>query len=564
MRNVKPIPVFAVKNAVSHMLSLDNNDFSDSHIDFVYHWFDGPYSVELTSKGKNYEIKLYERNIWDGNIGKSYKKAFLLASKILIDIETSECVSSKFYLDKKPTPHMFSLDAEAISEYQAFTVYETLLLNSYFAKNDFATVYADLDTKTEGVLIYIEDDEVKHKRISSRERPDLLFFDSDLNQHKIRPYEDEIQVEKKFASLPLEKKEEIANSGAVWAMKAMFEMYNNIDDPSEDDGKKTIYWCKKIADAGDATALYNMGAFHLRGLYVERDFKKAFSYMEKARDAGDEDAKDLYDVVKKLADLSEKAENGDVNAMADCGAILISNFAEEEVKLAGLDIISKASDLGSGRALWHMSNLYERGVIVERDVEKQLLLRKGGALRGDLDCMLSVVLIFYCGRFENTYSIEENDAIEALAKLKEAADKGDQYARKLMGEVSIHVDKDHVKAVEWFEKALELGENNEILKELQQSKFRISYDEYMKEIGGETLRESIMKANAKYDPTKMRTYNEGWDESTKDTNNAFAKCMADLEKRAKQGDERAVKVLGDYLLCLSTNAPKPQNEDPTL
>jgi hypothetical protein len=66
-------------------------------------------------------------------------------------------------------------------------------------------------------------------------------------------------------------------------------MYQHGNGVSQDD-TEAMKWYRKAADAGNATAMYNIGWLYENGKGVSRDYTKAKKWYRKAADAGDSDA----------------------------------------------------------------------------------------------------------------------------------------------------------------------------------------------------------------------------------------------------------------------------------
>jgi TPR repeat protein len=59
----------------------------------------------------------------------------------------------------------------------------------------------------------------------------------------------------------------------------------------EQDYDRARQWFQKAADAGNATAMYNLGYLYQHGQGVTRDYRQARQWYQKAAEAGNADAK---------------------------------------------------------------------------------------------------------------------------------------------------------------------------------------------------------------------------------------------------------------------------------
>ena len=64
-------------------------------------------------------------------------------------------------------------------------------------------------------------------------------------------------------------------------------------------GRDVINCYKKLAEAGDANAMNNLGAMYWRGNRVKQDCKLAEKYFKQAAEAGDTNAKNNLSIMKR-------------------------------------------------------------------------------------------------------------------------------------------------------------------------------------------------------------------------------------------------------------------------
>ena len=171
-----------------------------------------------------------------------------------------------------------------------------------------------------------------------------------------------------------------AEEGDEDAMEALAQIYLNGDEDQdiEPDLVKCVYWLTKLAEIGNATAMFNLGLHYAKGYGVKRNFAKAIEWMEKAAEAGDEDAPETRDRYRKLANAEKKAASGDAQAQADLAHRLmelgtslsqagVGNDFTESVKWAKL-----ASAQNNADAMWVLALAYEHGRGVRRNIDTAL------------------------------------------------------------------------------------------------------------------------------------------------------------------------------------------------
>lgn len=307
------------------------------------------------------------------------------------------------------------------------------MLNCLIQSEKLEPLCAGLDPAEAGILLTAQKDKLSWKVVSGRERPNLtvqtLFGETTVG----RPYMEDFWERSMLDSLDLEETiddlEEIidaAEEGNVAAMKVLAELYQNgnEDQDIEPDPVKCVYWLTKLAEAGNATAMYNLGLHYAKEYGVQRDFIKAVEWMEKAAEASDEDAPETRDRYRKLADAEKKAASGDAQAQADLANGLMelggslsqagvgSDYAES-VKWAKL-----ASAQNNADAMWVLALAYEHGRGVKRNIDTALAYYKRGAELGSAACQHSLGCYYMRGDHL------KKDSRKAVELFKKAAEKG--------------------------------------------------------------------------------------------------------------------------------------------
>ena len=84
-----------------------------------------------------------------------------------------------------------------------------------------------------------------------------------------------------FAQLKLTEIEKSAENGDIHAQIYLCGSYydGTIDENITQDYKKTIKWCTKAANRGDALSQYILGIMYQLGNVVSQDYKKAVEWV---------------------------------------------------------------------------------------------------------------------------------------------------------------------------------------------------------------------------------------------------------------------------------------------
>lgn len=127
-------------------------------------------------------------------------------------------------------------------------------------------LYADLDPDEAGILMMENNGELSWKVVYGRESPSLtvqtLFGGTTMG----RPYMDDFWERSELDDLSIEEKIEAAEEGYITAMEELALLYLNGDEDQEidPDPEKCVYWFRIEAEAGDATAMFNLGLHYAK------------------------------------------------------------------------------------------------------------------------------------------------------------------------------------------------------------------------------------------------------------------------------------------------------------
>lgn len=165
-------------------------------------------------------------------------------------------------------------------------------------------------------------------------------------------------------------------------------------------------------------------------------------------------AKQRY--VEARKELAEPAEQGDFEAMALMGEMLMRGLGGSRDELTARDYILKAQAGGSARATYTLGQMYLSGNLVQRDEAQGVTLVKQAAEMRYAPAQNSLGAWIFSG----TYGMEKNETT-ALSWFKEAAAQSNANAMGWLGsyyeEGKAGLTMDKLVALDWYKKAGELG-----------------------------------------------------------------------------------------------------------
>ena len=339
--------------------------------------------------------------------------------------------------------------------------------------------FSFMDMTREGVLLYLDGDDIKCRLLQGKERPDLMCSTVFGGNVMSRPYQDEIAASWINEQLSFEDKLEAAENGDVDMMEQVAQAYFSGEDGTEEidaDPEESAYWMERAAENGNAKAMFNIALYYAKGYGVERDFEKAAEWMEQASEAGDTDAEISAKQYRAAAEAKKKAEAGDPQGQGDyAGALMavggsLSQTGSAADYAESIRWARKAEGKDDGEASFVLGLAYEHGRGVKPDMHKAFKYYKRGADKGHAICMNNMGRM--CQNGEGT----QKDEKKAFELFLQAAEKGYGPAMQNVGrcyQFGLGTDCDMAKAIEWYEKSLEilpdpeLAQKVEIFKELE-------------------------------------------------------------------------------------------------
>lgn len=430
------ITAYVDENAMSALAGLKSELVPECKQNITIEFIDAaPLTAEITYEKNDSDITIYVRDEMHTN-GNIAFQATVKAGVISSDEETVEV---------------------------AYLVSEGI--NQFLVEKGMADECSKLDEAMQGVLFGVDKNgEITAKVVEGKKRPSLLCTTLFGAPRMMRPYTDEIMDQFAMESMSIEEKEEAANDGDVDAMEQLAMAYLNGDEV-EEDPEKAYYWFVKCAEAGNDQAMFNVGLFTAKGFGTERDFAKAAEWMRRASEAGDDDAEACATEYEKLAVAVEKAKSGDAQAQADLAEGLMKLGGSLDQAGEGKDYeesvmwAEKAVAQGNADGYWTLALAYHHGRGVNKDINKAIEMYQKGAEAGSDSCKHNLACEYMSG--ENI----KKDQKKGFALIKEAAENGYGLAMRDLGrcyQFANGTPGNMKKAVEWYEKALEVIDDPEL------------------------------------------------------------------------------------------------------
>lgn len=208
--------------------------------------------------------------------------------------------SVKMYEDcGQPDIELNSNSAEESKEFLMRCLNYMTRLAEYIHEKGIIQQFSTMDMTKEGVLLYLDKDEIKYKLLHGKQRPDLMCTSLFNGTGMMRPYQDEVTSSLGDELMPFEDKLEAAENGDTDMMLTVANAYFNGEDglsKIDTDPEKSAYWMEKAAETGDTDVEVLAEQYHLA------------AEAEKKAEAGDpqgqaEYAKALMNVAESLGQL---------------------------------------------------------------------------------------------------------------------------------------------------------------------------------------------------------------------------------------------------------------------
>lgn len=398
------------------LIYLAQMEYSDDHeaIDISVDCINNATWLIFSSDEENYYLKLILRH----EIFEYDENMEMIVSKLTVNKATGECSGFNDNLDTVKQQLVYTLLFRACKN-----------LSFYAQENNLDTKFGDIDPGEAGIMLTVDSDELTHKLVRGKERPEMMCFNMlDSDTRMARPYQNEIAERYAKESLPLEDKIAAAESGDPVCMEFLAQAYLNGDDDVKQDFKKAAYWWKKLANTGYAIGQFNFGLLYAKGCGVKRDFAKAAEWMNKAAANGDADAPGVAKLYAETAEILKKAEAGDVSAQAAISKIYtqisgsLEQFGPERDYAESFKWAKKAAGNGSLDGMYYLGLCYEHARGTDYDPAKAAMIYQKAAELGHAPSQWNLAVCYFNGQ-----GCERNET-KGLYWAYESADKGHDFA----------------------------------------------------------------------------------------------------------------------------------------
>ena len=346
------------------------------------------------------------------------------------------------------------------------------VLKRYSDRFGFAKLYPDYDPDREGIIVRRDGDEPTFQRVRGKNRPPLAVRNMAGNVELARPYENELVSALGMELSAFEARLEEAEDGDTEAMRDIANKYVTGYEPEEiaPDPKKAYFWMNRLAEEGDADALYQVGLFSARGFGTPHSFEQAAELMHKAARAGHPKAKQAAAQYETMAKDEARAKINDAQAMAELAASYMvlagsqdKDNAEEDYE-ASYRWAEQSVKAGNGFGCWVLGLLYEHGRGVEKNLERAAELYEHGADLGNREAQNNL------GTFLMQGTGLPQDKRRAFSLFQSAAEQGYGVAMRNLGncyQYAYGTDGNMKKAMEWYERALDVLDDPELAQKVQ-------------------------------------------------------------------------------------------------
>lgn len=254
--------------------------------------------------------------------------------------------------------------------------------------------------------------------------------------------------------MSFEERLALAEKGDEAALEYVARAYlvgQEYDEECDCDYEKAAYWALKFAETGNSIGQYNMGIYYMKGCGVERDFRKAAEWYNKAADNGDPDSSELAQVCLEYAETMDKAIAGDAHAQADIAKNIyimkdsLNEFGSEKDCEDAIYWAERAIENGDNSAviilMWAKNHNFNLSLPFEKVVEAC----RDMAENGDPESLRLLGCELLSG--------DSNEQKEGFKLIEKSAELGDDLAYRSLGvcyERGIGVKRNTKKAVEYY------------------------------------------------------------------------------------------------------------------
>ena len=336
-------------------------------------------------------------------------------------------------------------------------------LSRYLQAKKLQPLCKDMDPEQAGILLEMKNGALNARKVAGQERPEMMCTTLFGGTVMCRPYMEDFWDRSETEMMSLEDRIEKAEGGDKFAIATLAQAYLNGDDEVEQDPEKAAYWYRKEAELQDSEGAFNLGLLYAKGFGVERDFKQAAEWMEKAVAWGDPDGTELAKLYRGMTENQRKAEAGESAAMAELaeGYMALGGSLDQagpkEDYMQSQYWAQKAVDAGCGAGYWPLALAYRHGRGVTKNEAKAVEFFRKGAESGNAPCQHSYGCCLMTGEGA------KKDVKQALSLFEKSAEQGYALACRDLGrmyETGEGVEPDFDKELAYYEKACEANPND--------------------------------------------------------------------------------------------------------
>lgn len=229
------------------------------------------------------------------------------------------------------------------------------------------------------------------------------------------------------------------------------------------DEKQAVQWYIKSAEQGCIEAQNKLGIYYFTGEEVEKDLSIAFSYFKKAAEKGNAESefymgtfyfKGLYvnqDKMKAIEWYQKAADHGNSRAESVMAFLYYEGQLVKRNYTKSYNLFLHAAKQKNITAIRNLGVFYEKGIYVDKNYNEAEKYYKEAIKYGDENAKEYLKNLYLRIKEENS-SVD----INLIKEYEKKAQNGDIEAQYKLGssyENGEGVDKDFIKAADWYRKA---------------------------------------------------------------------------------------------------------------
>jgi TPR repeat protein len=238
---------------------------------------------------------------------------------------------------------------------------------------------------------YLEDDYQKNKRLADQGN---AYAQLKIHENYLLGVVVESDLEKAIFWL-----KKSAESGNATAQKRLGDSYKDGEPKGyiSEDQLKAVEWYKKSAQQGNEMAQYQLGRMYLHGSTIPKDFSESFKWLKKSSDQNIRPASKFYiamlyesgdvtfkkDAKKSSEWLRKSADQGYADAQFFLGLNYMLGSGVLENRKKTVYWYKKAVAQGHPGAQYALSMFYDRGWVVDKDYSEAFRLRTLASDQGE-------------------------------------------------------------------------------------------------------------------------------------------------------------------------------------